>query len=314
MANGGREIQDNIIPLEEGLPYNHFTIDVPGDGNCFFYAVLLSLKTNCPGFYYFLDNKLITDISDDRFITTLLEYARRQDITDENIINPLSIKTCWAGQEIIVFLINTLGFNINIYNINREPIIVNSYSKPGQECLIELIYTGNHYMAYFDNSKRSEFRSDDILSNQDILESVLLNKSIQDNTICDEELAAVMSGTKNIDDVIPECRDIVRAAMGYPPTPSPASTPAPAPAPTPAASGHGSGSYDDDPFETLISLKKALSITKETPQEILNEIKKLTREDVSVLEARLRSMGYLSKYYTKYLKYKRKYIALKNKI
>lgn len=156
------------IPLEEGLPHDSFAINVPDDGDCFFHAVLTYLQV--AGIK--LNNIDVSDMTIEKFKEYLLSIVVENTDILPDVTKALTEKDCWAGEETIVFMIQYLGVNIDIFNIHGEPPIhIKRYSFIINENTIKLLYTGNHYMAYFygDESITVVDRGFDTLTVDEIL-------------------------------------------------------------------------------------------------------------------------------------------------
>ncbi|ADO67519.1 putative cysteine protease [Cafeteria roenbergensis virus] len=251
------------IPLKDGLPYGSFAINVPDDGDCFFHAVLKYLQVS----KIKLNGIDVSDMTIKDFKNHLLTIATDGTNSTEispDVIKALTEKDCWAGEETIIFMVQYLGVNIDIYNIyGMPPININRYSFITNEHTIKLLYTGNHYMSYFlgdtgDISATAVELEFDTLTVDEILKMKFDEGSyVKDNKPPD--IIETISGLAKMFKIV----------------------------------------ESDDIFMTLTKLK---------------ENKHLTEEQFNNLKKQLIDLLGSNKYYTKYLKYKSKYLLLKKQI
>lgn len=237
------------------LPQNDFAVDVPDDGNCFFYAILLSLKVISK---MKIGEIPIQNIDNNEFMIYLTNLI--DDKTTDTVAKTIKIKSCWAGQETVIWMVDKLKINIVIYDISAykkgfitEGIYFINESYP----TVKLIFTGNHYMSYFESAYGVQVADMNLktLSREQIMKKVIDRKFIEEQ-----------KETPNILELINRTAKILKAEIS------------------------------DDPRVTLNNIKK---ISPDT--------------DISQLEKGLKEFG-LKKYYLKYLKYKAKYLKLKNSL
>jgi hypothetical protein len=125
---------------------NFRAIDVSGDGNCFFYSVLLSLQLTYPDLR--INGRLITEFSN----KTFMEYL--QGIIDPEAdalaIGSILETSCFAERETIEYIARKLGLNIIVHQIFPTPMRINFGNSRNPS--IRVIHLDNHYNALVDKS------------------------------------------------------------------------------------------------------------------------------------------------------------------
>lgn len=148
MAAGVPEVTSmNVLPLPDGLPKDSFSVNVPDDGDCFYHAILLNLQVTKPN--HIFGDKEVKDMDINSFKEYLLGLTVRSDDAPGEVIGSLTEKGCWAGEETINWFVSNIGLNLDIYNISSEQVSINRFTSLGNTDTVRLIFTGNHYMAYF---------------------------------------------------------------------------------------------------------------------------------------------------------------------
>ena len=137
----------SFVPLPDGLLKGSFSVNVPDDGDCFYHAILTYLKVTKPNHKF--GNEQVTNMNIGSFKEYLLNLALTIRDTPGEVIESLTQKGCWAGEATTVWFVSNVGLNIDFYNISSDDININRFEIPGNEDTVKLVFTGNHYMAYF---------------------------------------------------------------------------------------------------------------------------------------------------------------------
>ncbi|MEK6734744.1 MAG: hypothetical protein AABY27_06560 [Pseudomonadota bacterium] len=140
-------IKETLIRLKKE---GYIVQDVAGDGNCFFHALDLQLKKS-------LGYNNLRAIAIDYMQDHLEEFT--PFITDANpvrYINNLSRNGAWVDNIAIAAIANALGVTIDITGVYNT--IVTPTVATGDNQVVRLFYTGDHYLSILKNPALEEIQ------------------------------------------------------------------------------------------------------------------------------------------------------------
>jgi hypothetical protein len=130
-------------------------VEVPGDGNCFFYSVLLGLQRMHPDFVYL--GRPITSYDNKSFIKTIRNNIDNAFIAGLNKINEeigaiilhsINEDSCFAQGPTVIYLAHILNIRIRVFIIHNGILREITDTEKPSPVVIDVYYNGiNHYNA-----------------------------------------------------------------------------------------------------------------------------------------------------------------------
>lgn len=142
-------------------PQGLHTIDVEGDGNCFFRALAYLMN---------MDHEELRDIAIDYMLNHPEQFEGFSEEGLDSYIDNMSKINTWADNLVIQALADNLEISLRIHLINGNIIRVN----PENQRVLNIAYTGNHYLAIEEISQ--ELATSDIATEEN--ETIFTDSSL----------------------------------------------------------------------------------------------------------------------------------------